>query len=288
MSEGVKLKPLKKGKLSEEEVKLILEQSAFKTDEELALMLNRSKSMVAIGRKRAEMLGADKAKKADSEEVLKQYALITKPFWRDLKTQFSADELRLAQELWYSLFKQFGEDVTATEELQIIDLIQVQILINRNLSERQGAQKTIYKLEGRLNEEFAKPVDEQNADLIVALTNEVNMGSSGQQARTQEYKNLLEKKQQLMKDVKGTRDQRYKEIKDSKDTFFNWIKLHGESLLRQEESHLMELHKIATEKERLRLSSYHEYLDNTVDRPLLNSDSVLLEEKEVVDDEQAH
>jgi hypothetical protein len=284
--ENVNLKPLKKGVLSDEEVGLILEQSAYKTDEELALMLNRSISMVAIGRKRAELVGADKAKKAEGEQILKQYALITKPFWKDLKTQFSADELRLAQELWYSLYQQFGEDVTTTEELQIIDLIQVQILINRNLTERQGAQKTIHRLEIRLNEEFAKAQDEQNTDLIVGLTNEINMGSRGQQARTTEYKNLLEKKQMLMKDVKGTRDQRYKEIKESKDTLFNWIKSHNEKLLRQEESHLMELHRIASEKEKLRLSSYHEYMDNTVDRPLLNSESVLLEEKENEEDEQ--
>lgn len=269
-----KKRNLKRGSLSEDEILLILEQSAYKTDAELAVLLNRSESQIAIGKKRAQLKSEENDKKEKDKEILQKYSLVTKPFWRELKQHFSQDELRLAQEIWFALYKQFGEDVTPTEELQIIDLIQLQVLINRNLAERHQAQRILQILDNKIIEENGKPSDEQNPELIMRLTDELNMGSSAQNQRTIEYKNLLEKKTQLMKDVKGTRDQRYKEIKDSKETFFTWLKTHNERQLRQEESHVMELHKIAMEKEKQRLGGYHTYLDNTIDRPLLNAETV--------------
>ena len=41
----------------------------------------------------------------------------------------------------------------------------------------------------------------------------------------------------------------------------------------------MEVHRIAANKASDRLSEYHEYEDGTVDQPLLNSDTLIEEEK---------
>ena len=278
---------LKKGNLTDAEIQLVLEQSAFKTDAELAVMLNRSEKMIHIAKKRAITKQEKNEREERTEQQIQQYALSAKPFWKELHKQFSANELVLAQYYWFELSNQFGDDITPTEELQMIDIITVQVLINRNLQERQEAQKQLNDVQKRLDQEFAHPPDEQRGDFINELHNQLNFGSAGQQARTGEYKNLLEKKQQLMKDVKGTRDQRYKEIKDSKDTFFTWIKAHNDKKLRQEEAHIMELNKIAMTKEQERLGEYHTYLDGALDRPLLNHETVVYDEKEIIDEQKS-
>jgi hypothetical protein len=80
----------------------------------------------------------------------------------------------------------------------------------------------------------------------------------------------------MLKELKGTREQRIKRLEDSKETFASWIQaLVQHPDMREELGVEMEKMRLSMEKERVRLAEYHKYEDGLVDQPFLTPDSVL-------------
>jgi hypothetical protein len=83
----------------------------------------------------------------------------------------------------------------------------------------------------------------------------------------------------MLKDLKGTREQRIKAIEDSKQTFASLVKqIATDSEFRSRIGLDMEKMRLAAEKEKERLSEYHEYEDGTVDQPFLTPETLLRNE----------
>jgi len=94
-----------------------------------------------------------------------------------------------------------------------------------------------------------------------------------------EHVKLLTKKERYLKDLKGTREQRKRVADDAKTNFSMWMRELDSIENREKEGFDMAVQVVAGEKARKRLSDFHEYEDGEVDQPLLNSDSVINEEK---------
>ena len=80
----------------------------------------------------------------------------------------------------------------------------------------------------------------------------------------------------MIKELKGTREQRIRRLEYSKTTFSSWV----QSLVVNKElsdtiGFEMEKMRLAMESEKAKLSEYHEYEDKQVDQPFLTPDSVL-------------
>jgi hypothetical protein len=83
----------------------------------------------------------------------------------------------------------------------------------------------------------------------------------------------------MLKDLKGTREQRIKAIEDSKQTFASLVKqIATDGDFRTRIGLDMEKMRLAAEKEKERLSEYHEYEDGTVDQPFLTPETLLRNE----------
>ena len=79
----------------------------------------------------------------------------------------------------------------------------------------------------------------------------------------------------MLKDLKATREQRVKRLEDSKQTFISWVQnLMTNADVRQEIGVEMEKMRLSVNKERKRLSEWHQYEDKLVDQPFLTPDSV--------------
>ena len=50
-------------------------------------------------------------------------------------------ELIFFEHQWIDYFKQFSEDVTHTEEMEILEVIRTEVLINRGMEDRQDILK---------------------------------------------------------------------------------------------------------------------------------------------------
>jgi 5-hydroxyisourate hydrolase-like protein (transthyretin family) len=193
--------------------------------------------------------------------------------WPILVSQFSYEELQSFKYHWRNMVKQFRDDILHTEELQIIDVIKLQLLIDRRLTETQKISQKISEIEAEIIKlKKAVPID---ATKINDCEHELASWYASIEALSKDHVILLKEKQALFTKLKGTREQRIKEIESSKSTLTGWIKL----LLTDPQKRVdlgihMEKMRLATEVEYERLSEYHTFEDGTVDQMILNAETV--------------
>jgi len=243
------------------------------TDQDLAERLDRTISFVSNYRKiQPHTFITD-----DEDEIITK--LHNLYFWVEIKEQLTHSELSSFEARWVVLHKQF-QDVLATDQMQIKDLIILEILINRVLSEKQKVITTISRLEKQLKMEEDRPIDDQDTGLMLNIETQLNAAMASQNARTTEHMKLQEKKDAKFKDLKATRDQRFKQLEDSRTSFFDLMKTLDEQESRLKEGRHMELMRLATNRSVEDLSEYTEYEDGTVDQPFLNHETIKEEDIE--------
>ena len=87
---------------------------------------------------------------------------------------------------------------------------------------------------------------------------------------------LMERKQNILKDMKATREQRKKRIEESKETLKEWVAmLVSDNEKRRNLGIQIEKFRHAVNVEYERLSEYYQFADGKVDQPVLNSENIL-------------
>lgn len=267
----LKMSELKKGRFSVSEMAFIKSAVDKLTVDQISDKLNRDP--VSVKSWIEQNIGFSKAEK---KEVEVHQELKSKPYYRELTRQFDSTELEMFEFHFKKMWAQFKDDVFHTEEMQIIDTVKLEILMNRILKSQQDTISKIAEIEEDLLNEKKLNKDDQDRDLIINLERQIAVLRSSQETLSRDYKDLQTRKATMLKDLKGTREQRIKAIEDSKETFAALItKLVTNVEFRHTVGLEMEKMRIAAEKERARLSEEIVYEDNNVDRPLLNSQSVL-------------
>ena len=130
---------MKTGRLSKTDWHYIEENAEKMTPDEIAANLEREVDPVIKYLKRI----GKTANKAQALQVQAEYNIKGRPYWKELKLQFSEDELELFLYHWKQIVSQFRKDVLATEELQIVDTIKLEILMNRALREQQKSMESV-------------------------------------------------------------------------------------------------------------------------------------------------
>ena len=256
----------KRGRMSDEEKAFLDQYLDSKDDAQLAQELDRSIGFVSKYRKSKPHL--DVTDKED--DILTKLHNVY--FWKEIKTQLSAEELKGFEARWVALNQQF-KDILPTDQMQMKDLITLEILINRVLTEKHSVLSTIDRLEKQLKREEEKSIEFQDTNLMLNIETQLNAAMASQSARTTEHMKLQEKKDAKFKDLKATRDQRFKQLEDSRKSFFDLMKVLDEKASREKEGRQIELMKLSADQKAEDLGEYTEYDDGTVDRPLLNMDT---------------
>lgn len=267
---------MKTGRLSIEEIEFIQEHSKVQSAKWIADQLKRQKKVVT--KYMATLANTtEKTSLISAEKNRLKYELRTRAYWSELEKRFTPEELRLCEYHWINLVEQFQSDITHSEEMAIVDVLSLDTLISRNLTERKNADTEIQRFASSLEKMYEIPDDVKTRDDIANIMNaEVQLASmrASNSSRTGEYEKLLSKKNDILKGLKSNREQRLVHVQSNKQTFFDWLKIHGEDAKRKAESHEMALLKIAVEVEKDRLTQIHIYGDNKADIPILNSDTV--------------
>ncbi len=263
----------KRGKLSNEEMRYI-EQNCFDLSlQEMADHLNRSIDPV---RKYIDKKNLKARDLTDDEHLLS--TLRARYYHAELSKQMSEHEIRFFEQNWIDFFKQFNEDVTHTEEMQILEVIRTEVLINRSMEDRQEIMENIETLNGLIDQEMSKPKDMQDTQALAMFQTQLGAMIGSKSSYINEHEKLLTKKERYLKDLKGTREQRKRVADDAKTNFSMWMRQLDELETREAEGFDMAVQAIAADKARKRLSEFHEYEDGEVDQPLLNSETVIDEE----------
>lgn len=262
----------KRGKLSNEELDFIDNNSLTMAVGDIAEKLNRS---VEVIEKHIESISDRKQytlqRKGDKEAA---QDLRTKPFWAELKQQYTERELERYIYHWVGYLQQFNYDVTHSEESQICQAIDLMILMDRIKIDMKRVTEEIVLIEKKLYYEMSQDESIQDKAFIQSTMAQLQGYRAGQVTRSKELTDLLDKHSKLSRDLKTTRDQRFKELQDRKITFAGWIKMFNDSRQRELMSKDAELIRLAGEKSTAEFSEYHTYGDGGVDQPILSSETL--------------
>jgi hypothetical protein len=259
----------KRGKLSNGEMDYIRQNCFDLSVEDIAKNLNRTSGPV---QKFIDKENLKARNMTDDEHLLVN--LRKRYYFLELNKQFNHAELIFFEHQWVDYFKQFGEDVTHTEEMQILEVIRTEVLINRGMEDRQEVVKNVERLNKLIDEEIRKPTDMQDTQAIASFQTQLGAAMASKSAYINEHEKLLTKKERLLKDLKGTREQRKRNAADAKTNFSAWLRQLDDDQFRKREEEMMELNRLAADKAFKTLSDYHTYEDGIVDQPFLNEHTI--------------
>lgn len=259
---------MKRGRISKEEERLIERMAKDLPVEDIALKLDRDVESIHSFIKRKLKIGL-------SNEEAAAYSLEDRPYWTELKCQFTDEELTLFKYHWARIISQFKDDVFPTEELQVVDVIKLEILMNRCLKSNKDNIEQINAYDAIIKEERSHDKDQQDIDYILNLERQVASLRASQESLNKDYRELQTKKASMLREMKGTREQRIKRLEDSKQSFTSWVAqlLQNPELIKQYGVE-MEKMRLAMKKEEERLSQFHKYEDGVIDQPFLTPDTI--------------
>ncbi len=259
---------MKKGRFSKEEERTIGRLINSMTPEDIAIQLDRDTESVVNFIKRKFNIGTSREEQA-------AYSLENRPYYKELRQQFTDEELELFKYHWSRMVSQFKNDVLPTEEVQIVDTIKLELLMNRCLKGNKENIEQINTYDHMIQDERARDKDQQDIDYIINLERQVASLRASQESLNKDYRELQAKKSTMLKEMKGTREQRIKRLEDSKLSFTAWVgTMMQDPDIMKKYGIEMEKMKLAMENEKARLSVYHKYEDGTIDQPFLTPDTV--------------
>jgi hypothetical protein len=276
----------KRGRLSPEEREFIAANAATLSPEDIAVQLNRTPEVVA------DYIGQHVNKRPGSVQAAAEKAVVRQELresaaWKNLKDEFTQEELKYFEEMYVSLMSQFKGDVLASEETQIFQAVKFELLMSRNLKERKRAREDIDRLE-EMQAEYLKQFNgkpgmmaDEEREAVLAMETQINVAKAAEQSRTTEYVKLQERHEALMKSLKSTRDQRVKQIESAKVNFLGVLKMLQDRDVQRREMRHNELFKLAGATEGVRLGRPHTFEDGNEDSPILSADTVDLGPEEV-------
>lgn len=275
----------KNGRMTNKDREYILKNVERLSVEEMATKLNRNveavQEYIRLNYIPKNPVSKEQQKEAEQTTIRKE--LRSTEEWKNLKDEFSPEELKLFDEKYIKLMAQFKGNVLATEETQIYQAIKFEILMSRNLRARRKALDDIARLGQMLDDYLDKfrdnPSEMTDAEktYLLNLQMELKTAEAAEQSKTTEYTKLQERHDSLMKNLKATRDQRVKEVESGKVSFLGLIKSLQEKDVQDKEGRQLELMKLATKKEYRRLGSLHNYANGEADRPILSAETVEME-----------
>ena len=184
---------MKTGRLSKEEWSFIEFNSDKMPASEIAEALDRAIEPI---NKHLEKLGKTKDLRKNLQTQA-EYNLKSRPYWRELQLQFSESELEIFLYHWKEIVSQFRKDILATEELQIIDVIKLEVLMNRALREQQYSMNRVSEFEEMIIREKSKPLEDQDRELVFSLERQIATLRAAKESLSREYKDLCRDQETL-------------------------------------------------------------------------------------------
>lgn len=260
---------MKKGRISKEEERIISRLIDSMTVEDIAKKLDRDVESVDNFVKRKFRVGI-------TGEEAAAFSLEDRPYYQELNSQFTPEELELFKYHWSRIIAQFKDDVFPTEELQVVDVIKLELLMNRCLKSNKDNITDMTVFEKMVKEERGKEKEDRDQDYILNLERQIAALRASQESLNRDYRELQSKKAAMLREMKGTREQRIKRLEDSKQSFVSWVAhLMQDPETMKKYGIEMEKMRMAMKKEGERLSALHKYEDGTIDQPFLTPDTVI-------------
>ncbi len=262
---------LKCGKISNDEVEFVTANHENMAISDIATKLRRSENCVR------KLIAAVPTIEKTEEQSGWVARLHSSSFWVEVKKGLLGNEIGYFEKAWASFSDQFSSstDILATDELMIKDLIMLDIFSMRAVAEQANTVRLINELEKAIHNE--EQVDDDVRDQM-ALSNwrkQVTSLSTAKSSLTKHHIDYQKQKDTKLRDLKGSRDQRFKQVEESRRNIFELIKELDTHKRRVQEGHLAAKVAIASENIRKDWNQVIEYEDGTADKPFLSPEGEL-------------
>lgn len=259
----------RRGPLSTQE-KLFIEQNcSTKHIAEIAAEIKRNERSVAAYIKEKNLVSIDFINRSpEDQELVNQ--LHSYSWWPSVNKQFDDEETRFFENFWIRLYKQFDYDILPSEESQIIKFITFEIMKNRNrfqvkkLIDEEEMLENEYKKEIKLSRESRDPLVIQ--DLSTRLSGIKSIAPN----LNKEFIELSKEQEKIGEGLSAKRNDRIKNIQDATKNWSNILKLLEDPEVRRQIGKHMEIMKLARDKEMVRMTKLHKYVDGEFDVPMLS------------------
>ncbi len=259
------------GAWSKEEKEFIAQNAKTMSVDDIANNINRDP--ISVSNYIRKTLGMRVTKLNKTGELSSGTDIENSFLWEELEKELTDEELRVFIYHWNRIVIQFKEDVFPTEEMQIIDMIKLEVLSSRTLKQQKENYAKIQDTQKQILELRKDPSIDGYDIKINRMEGLLAAQKAAYELCDKEYNNMLGRKSAMLKELKGTRDQRLKRIEDSKTTFIGWM---GEIItnpsMRRELGEYIEKMRLAVEVEEKRLTKPFKYGDDVEDLPLLTAD----------------
>jgi hypothetical protein len=173
------------------------------------------------------------------------------------------------------LMAQFQEDVTAIDELQILQAIDGHMLINAHKKRTSMINKQLLNIEREINY-IALSDDPKDKAMVLALESQKQVLMSQVSHSVRVFTDLSKKFDETVAKLKGARDQRLKNAENSNQSWPALIKHMQEIRVREREGRYAAMVKFATDKKQDELQQPYKYINNEIDQPMLLPERVLV------------
>ena len=245
---------MKRGRLSNEEARYITENANSISVEDIAENLDRSPSMIENFLKKNLKMGLSEFEQA-------AYELEDRPYWVELAQQFTEDELELFKYHWSRIISQFKDDVFPTEELQVVDVIKLEMLMNRCLKQNKENIDQINAFEALLQVERQAEPEHQDKEVIFNLDRQIASLRAAQESMNRDYRDLQTKKSSMLKEMKDARAENQASGRFKTNFYGLGSSFMQNPVATQQYGMEMEKMRLAMEQEKQRLSVFHKYED---------------------------
>jgi len=270
----------KRGKLSTEEERFILASKDHLTVEQIAEQINRTSEPVArFLREHANMSSFPQVVDESSNDNELRKHLRSRPYWNEVKKQFSDDELEYFVKGWVEFMKQFQRDTYWSEELEVKQWLTFEIIMNRSNIERKKSIDEIERISNLVTKEYQKPAEERDPQLQF-YEEQLMFYKNAIQAYTNELTKLQAQIKDIKRDLKAARADRTRRLEEGKQTFIGLVKMLDEESLRESHGWDAEIMSVAAKKAKFKHSEYHEFLDGKLAQPFLNHETVIGDESD--------
>lgn len=259
----------KPGPLSNEDKVYIERNCQLNTVPEISKSIRRSEKSIKdyINKNNLLMAVDEEMAPEDLDTII---SLRKYPWWSSAKTQFTKVEIELFEKQWVRLYKQFDYDVLPSEEIQIKKFITLEILRDRALQKIRQIEVTLDSKSKELDSLRQQPREERDSDYMRSLTEEISSLRNIVPSTSSEVTKLIKEQNDIEKGLSASRNDRVKNIQDATKNWSNILRMLEDSSNRKKIGKHLEIMKVARDKEMLRLTKHHKYVDDTIDRPILS------------------
>lgn len=275
---------MKKGRLTDDEKRQIEKLIPYHTYEEVGIKLDRSQNTVRRYCQRNGITRDKVSAEKNLESKIKDSAQFA-----PLAKQLQPAEIDAVIHIYENMMRQFGSDVTFSEEQQILDYPKTSCLLDRAmarehelLQEIDTMSKDVKKLEKELENlkknKNAADFDEKEDILMEKIDNaNVEKATAQDELKTirANQNTFISQKQSLLGNMNSTRKARANELTKANESLADQLAyMQKNPAYRRELGLKMEKNRLGMKEEYIRLSTLYKYPDGIEDYPVLNSDIV--------------